>query len=242
MASYQVVKTIPRKALVHGVSIRKPAVVGMSSVTCDITFIFCQRTWTQTTWIKLCLIMIDLVTSSGKHGGKWIVFHHSPEVRLLRRLLTFCWCLGEKITLKRNSVYILWRKECEKLFTSVREQQEQGFSLRGGEPEIEGNHSGGWTMTLPTECSPITPEAGEQSRVVMKMCPINGLVTNRQDGVTGQVYLPIPHSSSGRGLGAGMAETAQPGTDSTRLSWNGVPKPKGVGWMPQVRLGRAINA
>ena len=139
-------------------------------------------------------------------------------MRLLRRLLTFCWCLGEKITLKRKSSYILWRKDCEKLFTSVREQQEQGFSLRGGEPEIEGNHKAGWAMTSPTGCSPTTPKAGRQSQVVMKMCPINGLVPVRQDGVMGQVQPLIPHSSSGIGLGAGMAETAQPGTESTELS------------------------
>lgn len=41
------------------------------------------------------------VTSSGGNGGKWIGFHHSPEVRLLRALLTFCWSLGGKITRKR---------------------------------------------------------------------------------------------------------------------------------------------
>jgi len=63
-------------------------------------------------------------------------------------LLTFCWCVGEKITLKRKSSYILQRKDCEKLFTRVREQQEQGFPLKGGEAEIEGNHNAGWAFFL----------------------------------------------------------------------------------------------
>lgn len=74
-------------------------------------------------------------------------------MRLFRILLNFYWCLGEKITQKWKSFCILWRKDYEKVFTRIREQQEQGSSLRRDESDIEGNHSAGWAKTSPRECS-----------------------------------------------------------------------------------------
>lgn len=46
---------------------------------------------------------------------------------------------------------------------SVREEQEQGFSLRGGEAETEGNHNAGWAITSPGE-GPVPPQQRQASR------------------------------------------------------------------------------
>lgn len=76
------------------------------------------------------------------------------------------------------------------------------------------------------------PQAGQQSRGLRKICPVRVPLTIRQSQVTGQLPALVPQSSSGAGAGADVAETAQAGIDS----WNGVPEPRGVGWVPLVKL------
>lgn len=46
---------------------------------------------------------------------------------------------------------------------SVREQQEQGFPLRGGEAETKGNYNAGWAITSPVE-GPVPPQQRQASR------------------------------------------------------------------------------
>lgn len=127
-------------------------------------------------------------------------------------LLNFCLCLGKKITLKWKRFHILWRKDYEKFFTRIREQQEQGSSLRRDESDIEGNHNADWAKTSPRECSPTVSgrpaeQGGKQS--LSCQCPTDH---QAQSGYRPGPSL-IPYRSSGAGLGAHMAETAHPGID-----------------------------
>lgn len=95
------------------------------------------------------------------------------------------------------------------------------------------------TMQRPHQESAVPAlQAGQQSRVVRKVCPVSVPLTIEQSQVTGQVPALIPQSSSGAGPGADMAETAQTVIDR----WNGVPEPRGLGWVPQVRLDGTIIA
>lgn len=150
-------------------------------------------------------------------------------MRLFRILLNFCWCLGEKITLKWKRVYILWRKDYKKMFTRIREQQEQGSSLRRDVSDFEGNHHADWAKTSPRECSPTMSgrpaEQGGEESLSCQCVPL----TIRQNPVTGQVPPLIPYSSSGAGLGQTwlgqliQVLTGEMGLLSPR-AWGGCPR------------------
>lgn len=69
------------------------------------------------------------------------------------------------------------------------------------------------TGQRPHQESAVPPcQAGQQSGVVRKVCPVSVPVTIGPQ-VTGQGPPLIPPSFSGAGLGADMAETAHPGID-----------------------------
>lgn len=69
-----------------------------------------------------------------------------------------CWPsvgpLEKRLHGKGKGSCVLWRKHCKKLFMSVMEEWEQGYSLREGEPGIKSDHSAGWAVISPTAADP----------------------------------------------------------------------------------------